>query len=241
MEQPKLRGSPEPGPSLSSITMTSRIWFITGSDTQVGKTHLTVLLANHLERRGDCFAAVKPFCSGDRSDAELIQVAQRSRLDLNAINPWHFRRPLSPSLAARWEGREVRFREGLAFLRRSARIAPRLLVEGAGGLLSPLGRDFSARELIVRLGATPLVVCPNRLGAINQSRLVFAALPRGVARRGHLILMDPQVPDESTSSNPRVLGEYLGLDRIHRLPWKPEDLSGTPSVIVRRTLDRLLD
>lgn len=221
--------------------MTSRTWFITGSNTQVGKTYLTVLLANHLERRRDDYLAVKPFCSGDRSDAELIHAAQRGRLGLDAINPWHFRRPLSPSLAAQQEGRHVTLRESLAFLRRSSRIAPRLLVEGAGGLLSPLGQDFSARELIVRLGAIPLVVCSNRLGAINQSRLVFAALPRGVACRGHLILMDPPVPDDSTSSNALVLAEYLGLDRIHRLPWKPDALSKTPSASVRRTLDRLLD
>lgn len=220
--------------------MTPRIWFITGSDTQVGKTFLTVLLANDLERRRERFVAVKPFCSGDRSDAEMIQRTQGRRLDLDAINPWHFQRPLTPSLAARQEGREVTLRLALKFLRRASQATPRLLIEGAGGLLSPLGRGFSSRELIVRLDATPLVVCSNRLGAINQSRLVFAALPRGLAHRGHLILMDPESPDESTSSNALVLAEHISPDRIHRLPWSPEGPFHPPSPQVRRTLVRLL-
>jgi dethiobiotin synthetase len=220
--------------------MTSRIWFITGSDTQVGKTFLTVLLASHLARRRERFAAVKPFCSGDRTDAELIHQAQRGGLELNAINPWHFQQPVTPSLAARQEGREVTLRMALTFLRKASIGMPRLLIEGAGGLLSPLGRGFSARELIVRLNATPLVVCPNRLGAINQSRLVFAALPTRLARRGHLVLMDPERPDASTSSNEQVLAEHLSPDRIHRLPWCANGPMTHPSGPVRRTLERLL-
>jgi dethiobiotin synthetase len=220
--------------------MTPKIWFITGSDTQVGKTFLTVLLANHLERRREPFSALKPFCSGDRSDAEQIQQAQGARLHLDAINPWHFRKPVTPSLAALQEGRNVTLRQALTFLRRASQTTSRLLVEGAGGLLSPLGTGFCARELIARLDATPLVVCPNRLGAINQSRLVFAALPRRQARHGHLILMDPEVPDESTSSNALILSDYLIADRIHRLPWIGAGPMKLPSSSVRRTLERLL-
>ncbi len=220
--------------------MPSRIWFITGSDTQVGKTFLTLLLANHLERQRDGFMAVKPFCSGDRSDAELIQQAQRRRLDLDAINPWHFRHPLTPSLAARKEGRRITLRQTLTFLHRASGATPKLLIEGAGGILSPLGVGFSARELIVDLDAIPLVVCPNRLGAINQSRLVFAALPRRSARRGHLILMDPASPDESTASNALVLAEHLPPARIHRLPWNPKAQVQKPSASIRRVLERLL-
>jgi len=220
--------------------MPPRIWFITGSDTQVGKTFLTVLLANHLERRRADFLAVKPFCSGDRSDAELIQQAQQGRLDLDAINPWHFPHPLTPSLAARKEGRRITLRQTLTFLRRASEATPKLLIEGAGGILSPLGVGFSARELIVGLDAIPLVVCPNRLGAINQSRLVFAALPKRSARRGHLILMDPASPDESAASNALVLAEHLPPGRIHRLPWDREAQSQKPSTPIRKVLERLL-
>lgn len=221
--------------------MTSRIWFITGSNTQVGKTFLTLLLANHLGRQDDAFIAVKPFCSGERSDAELIHQAQRGRIDLDAINPWHFHAPLTPSLAAQKEGRRITLRQTLSFLRRTSQTTPRLLIEGAGGLLSPLGNGFSARELIIRLDAIPLVVCPNRLGAINQARLVFTALPSRFTRRGHLILMDPQTPDDSTSSNAQVLAEHLPPNRIHRLPWIPEAPDHLPSPSVRRTLKRLLE
>lgn len=220
--------------------MTSRIWFITGSDTQVGKTFLTVLLANHLERQGDDFRAVKPFCSGDRADADLIQLAQKGRLGLDAINPWHFTNPLTPTLAARKEGRRVTLRQTLRFLQSASNATPNLLIEGAGGLLSPLGVGFSARELIVALDAIPLIVCTNRIGAINQSRLVLAALPRKSARRGHLVLMDPATPDDSTASNAGMLADHHPSDRIHRVPWNPRARTQKPTATIRRVLERLL-
>ena len=57
-----------------------------------------------------------------------------------------------------------------------------LLIEGAGGLLSPLGENFNSRDLIVALRATPIVVAQNRLGAVNQVLLTLEALPKNLRR-----------------------------------------------------------
>src|SRR3989442_15923905 len=85
--------------------MESRILFVTGTDTGVGKTILTSLLARHLRERGVAVAALKPICSGGRADARALHSSLDGTLTLDEINPWHFRAPLAAQLAARREHR----------------------------------------------------------------------------------------------------------------------------------------
>ena len=185
------------------------IYFITGTDTGVGKTVLTALLVRHLRERGVRVRAVKPFCSGGREDARVLRNAQASEVSLDEINPWHFRAPLAPLLAARREKRKVGQADALRFIRAAASRCETLLIEGAGGLLSPLGEGFDARDLIVALKARPIIVCPNRLGAVNQVRLVLAALPARVAPASKIVLMQTAGSSLATRTNPSLLKELL--------------------------------
>jgi dethiobiotin synthetase len=194
-------------------------FFITGTDTGVGKTVLTALLARHLRERGVNAAALKPVCSGGRGDARALRAAINGALTLDEINPWHFRVPIAPLLAARRERKRVTSAAVLAHVRTMQKRFDVLLVEGAGGLLSPLGGNFDSRDLIAALHATPIVVCPNRLGAVNQVLLTLAALPRSVARRARVVLMSPSKPDASTNTNGGLLAEFFGAKRILELPW----------------------
>jgi dethiobiotin synthetase len=82
-------------------------FFITGTDTGVGKTVLTALLTRHLRERGVNAVALKPVCSGDRADARALHAASAGALTLDEINPWHFRAPMAPLLAARRERKRV--------------------------------------------------------------------------------------------------------------------------------------
>jgi dethiobiotin synthetase len=195
-----------------------KTWFITGSDTGVGKTVLTSLLTRHLRASGVRVRAVKPFCSGGRDDAEALFAAQDGAIPLVEVSPWHFRAPLAPLVAARRERRRVTLAEAVEFIRRSARQCDVLLVEGAGGVLSPLGEGFSARELIAATQARPLIVCANRLGAINQALMALGALPRPAAKTAQLILSQAGGRDSSQATNVRILGELAGAGRVHALP-----------------------
>jgi dethiobiotin synthetase len=194
-------------------------FFITGTDTGVGKTVLTALLARHLRERGVSAAALKPICSGGRGDARALRAAMNGALTPDEINPWHFRAPLAPLLAARRERRRVRLADVLAHVRTMQKRFDVLLVEGAGGLLSPLGENFDSRDLIAALRATPIVVCPNRLGAVNQVLLTLAALPRSASCRARVVLMSPSKPDASTNTNVGLLAEFFDAKRIFELPW----------------------
>ena len=194
------------------------VLFITGTDTDVGKTVLTALLVRHLRERGVSAAALKPICSGGRGDARALRAAMNGALTPDEINPWHFRAPIAPLPAARRERRRVGLADVLAHVRTMQRRFDVLLVEGAGGLLSPLGENFDSRDLIAALRATPMVVCPNRLGAVNQVLLTLAALPRSASCRARVVLMSPSKPDASTSTNVSLLAEFLDAQRIFCLP-----------------------
>jgi len=194
-------------------------FFITGTDTGVGKTVLTALLTRYLRERGINAVALKPICSGGRDDARELRAAGHGVLALDEVNPWHFRAPIAPLLAARRERRRVKLSQVLAHLRAMQKRFDVLLIEGAGGLLSPLGENFDSRSLITSLRAAPIVVCPNRLGAVNQVLLTLEALPRGAAARARVVLMSPSRPDSSTAANVNLLGDYFGKKRIFPLPW----------------------
>jgi dethiobiotin synthetase len=218
-----------------------QIIFITGTDTGVGKTVLTVLLARFLRAHGVNAAALKPVCSGGRDDARALRAAMNGDLSLNEINPWSFRTPLAPLLAARRERKPLHLPAVLAHLRAMQRRFEVLLVEGAGGLLSPLGENFDSGNLIAALGATPVVVAPNRLGALNHVLLTLEALPRTAAAAAQVVLMSPQKADAAAKTNPALLEEFLKRNRVFTLPWLedflPDAALRKPSV--RRTLRAL--
>ncbi|MCX8091437.1 MAG: dethiobiotin synthase [Verrucomicrobiae bacterium] len=199
--------------------MAAHLFFVTGTDTGVGKTVFTALMTAHLREHGIRAVALKPVSSGSRRDGRILRKAAGQVLPLEEVNPWHFRAPLAPREAARRERQRVRLCQALAHIRRVAERFEVVLVEGAGGLLSPLGEDFDSRDLIVALRARTFVVCPNRLGAVNQTLLVFEALPRAAAARASVVLVSPRRPDLASRTNPKLLAERLGPGRIWIMPW----------------------
>jgi dethiobiotin synthetase len=218
--------------------------FITGTDTGVGKTVLTALLARYLCQCGVNAAVLKPICSGGRGDARMLRTALNGALTLDEINPWHFRAPIAPLLAARREHKQVKLAGVLAHVRAMQKRFEILLIEGAGGLLSPLGGNFDSRDLIAALHATPMVVCPNRLGAVNQVLLTLAALPRSASCRARVVLMSPSKPDASTNTNVGLLAEYFDGRRIFVLPQldrRPDAEIVLKDSHTRRTLRALVE
>jgi len=192
--------------------------FITGTDTGVGKTVLTALLAAFFRARGVRLAVLKPICSGGRQDARRLHAVLGGALTLDEINPWHFRAPVAPVLAAQRERKVLRLRpvlEHILWVRRRFEVT---LVEGAGGVLSPLGVDFNSRDLIRSLGAVPIIVAPNRLGVVNQLLLTVEALPAGWRAKAQVVLMMPPKPDTATATN-RGLLKQLGIRNVWQVPW----------------------
>lgn len=216
--------------------------FITGTDTGAGKTVLAALLVKFLRGRGVNAAALKPVCSGGRDDARVLRAAMNGALSLDDINPWHFRAPIAPLLAARRERRHVHLSEVLAHIRAMQRRFDALLIEGAGGLLSPLGENFDSGDLIAALGASPVVVAPNRLGAVNHILLTLEALPHSAAAGTRVGLVSPPKRDAAATTNAGLLAEFFDTKRIFTLPWLGKNFSAgevLKNPQVRRTLRAL--
>lgn len=212
--------------SISKRNIVPRIIVITATDTAIGKTVLTSLLARHLTAAGQSVIALKPLCSGGRDDARELWAASGRSLSLNEINPWHFRAPLAPVVAARKENRTVHLNDVVAHVRNVAHRYHVVLVEGAGGILSPLGEHFCTREIISALGADVIIAARNQLGVVNHVRLTVEALPVLLRPRARIALISPPRADLSARTNAALLGEFVGPQQIVTLPWlrRPEKL-----------------
>lgn len=203
----------------------SHIIFVTGTDTGAGKTLATALLLHHLRAGGVHALALKPFCSGDRGDLHLLQLLQPNLLPDEVVTPWFFRQPVAPRLGLRTRRMDVLLPQLLQHLQTIARQCEVLLVEGAGGLMAPLGEGYTALEVVGRLKCPVLLAARNRLGCINHVWLCVRALRQQKIRTGALVLMNADRPDYSSRGNATLIAEDLAPFALFSLPWLGADAS----------------
>ncbi len=224
----------------------SDIIFITGTDTGVGKTVLTALLLQQLRMNGMHALAMKPFCTGTRDDVEILRAIQGDELPERLLNPFFYAEPVAPWLAARNSGKTVRLASVISRIDEAKRRCQMLLVEGAGGLLSPLGSHFTALNLISELDCRIAVVAPNRVGCINQIALVAHALATTGLPVPKVILMEQESPDESARSNQKAIRLWKPRIPLLTLPFfrdlEPffEILKGSPGTLDKDFSKKLL-
>jgi dethiobiotin synthetase len=185
--------------------------FITGTDTGVGKTYVTAALLAELRRRGVRAAAFKPIAcgAGGRNDARIYARHMDREQPLNVINPVWLRHALAPSVAAIMERRRIDLHSVRASYQRLASVYSVVLVEGAGGLLVPIERNYYVADLARELGLPLLVVARLGLGTINHSLLtVLQAQAMGLKVKG-IILND--------TTGRRGLAEKSNVAEVPRL------------------------
>ncbi len=195
----------------------ARIIFITGTDTGVGKTVLTALLTRFLRRAGVRALAMKPFCSGSRADARLLREMQEKVLTLDEVNPFYFARPVAPS-AALGRGKDIRLDTVLAKIHALEKRCDTLLIEGSGGLMVPLGKNYRVLDLIVRLNCQVLVAGRNRLGTINHTLLTLNALEAFGVKNVNVVWMEEKKPDFSARTNVKMVQKMAPKVPIFSLP-----------------------
>lgn len=197
--------------------------FITATDTGVGKTYVTALIARALRNAGRVVGAYKPVCSGAEigvdgslswGDVATLTAAIGGRFDAERVCPLRFRAPLAPNVAAQREGAKIDFQqlcEGAHWWRGRVEI---LLVEGVGGLLCPLTARETIADLAAALRYPLLVVARLGLGTINHTLLtVEAARNRGLVVRGILLNeAEPLASLAGTEENP------VEIERRTRIP-----------------------
>ena len=198
-------------------------YFITGTDTNVGKTHFAAMLVRALRRTGENAVGFKPICCGERTDAELLAAA--SGISVNDVNPVWMRPPVAPYTAAIIEERMI----DLALIRESfARLAAAhtLVVEGAGGWLVPVERNYSMADMAVEFGLPVIVVIANRLGCINHTLLTVQAIrASGLPCAGLILNHTTQTDgDPAVVTNRSILEDILDVPILAEVAYGQTEL-----------------
>jgi dethiobiotin synthetase len=199
------------------MRMTSaRTIFVTGTDTSVGKTAVTALLLAHAQGGGVNVRALKPFSTGGTSDEALLGALQRNSLP---INFFHYAEPIAPWAAARKRGETVALNDALRPIQEQRLSCELLLVEGAGGVLTPLGHEFTAADLITELQAEVIVVAANRLGVLNHTMLTVETLRNRGLRSIRIALVEHAGADASRKTNMGDLNDLLRGIPVINIPF----------------------
>ncbi|HKU88800.1 MAG TPA: dethiobiotin synthase [Steroidobacteraceae bacterium] len=168
-------------------------YFVTGTDTGVGKTLATVSLTRALVARGLRVAVMKPVAAGTvktpegefNDDALDLLAASNVKASYEDVNPWLLQTPASPHLAARVEGVSIRHERIVGAYLRLAKDADLLLAEGAGGWLAPISATETMADVAERLALPVILVVGLRLGCLNHALLTRDAIrARGLAFGG---------------------------------------------------------
>jgi dethiobiotin synthetase len=162
----------------------SKGYFITGTDTEVGKTRVSVALLHRLQQQGLRAAGMKPVAAGceetaaglRNDDALALQAASSVALPYETLNPYALAPPIAPHLAARDAGVVIEIDRILAAYRTIAAQVDSVVVEGAGGWRVPLNDDQDMSDLAVALGLPVVLVVDIRLGCINHALLSAQAI-----------------------------------------------------------------
>ena len=187
------------------------IFFVTGTDTGVGKTYVSCLILEALRQAGRSVAAYKPVCCGDRDDAHaLLEASGRDDLPVDELNPLWLKSPAAPLAAAMIENQTVDFDDLVERGRKLAEMADCLVVEGAGGWEVPLTGKQTMADLAQALGAPVIVVIDNKLGALNHTILTVRQIAaRGLDCAGLVLNQVSDERDAASISNRIVLEQVL--------------------------------
>jgi dethiobiotin synthetase len=202
--------------------MTPQIVFVTGTDTGSGKTVLTALLLQYLRSQGVNALAMKPVCAGSRDDVHLLQSIQGNQLSDDLINPFYYKEPAAPAVAARRYKSQITIQKIIQSIDKVGKQCEMVIVEGAGGLLVPLnGRGHTWVELLKRLRCPVIVAAMNKLGAINHTLLTVDKLKStGISQISTALIntSDKSKKDISKRTNISILFKLLNKTPVIEVP-----------------------
>ncbi|MCW8917264.1 MAG: dethiobiotin synthase [Gammaproteobacteria bacterium] len=187
----------------------NRGFFITGTDTEVGKTLCTLGLMARLQQLGHTVVGMKPVASGCRetpaglrnADALLIQRQGSVMIDYDTINPYRFYPAIAPHLAAAQAGERIKVGKIVEQFIRLKRQTDCVVVEGVGGWLVPLNDEETVADLAVALQLPVILVVGLRLGCINHALLTAESIRASGCTLGGWVAncVPPEMPDYQQS------------------------------------------
>ncbi|OIJ13065.1 dethiobiotin synthase [Anaerobacillus alkalilacustris] len=200
--------------------------FITGTDTEIGKTFVTAGLAAALCERNYDVGVFKPMASGANrndplSDASILKYMANESSTLEEINPFQFNEPLAPYVAAQREGIKVSLEEVIEAWKRIRYKHEFLLVEGAGGLAVPLGENYLVSDVAKAIAFPLIIVARPNLGTINHTLLTINfAKQVGLHVLGVVINgLNERKIGVVEETSPAIIEKFSGIPVIGIIPY----------------------
>jgi len=201
-------------------------YFITGTDTNAGKTWATIALMRYFKSRGKSVVGMKPVASGclmqdgqlKNEDALLIQENASVPIDYDLINPYAYEQPVSPHIVG--VKNPVNLQRLVANFELLRNMADIIIVEGAGGWYTPLNESDAISDLAETLALPVIMVVAIRLGCINHARLTYQAIKQsGVGCAGWIaVCTDPDLL--SRDENIQTIKIALDAPLLGILPYR---------------------
>jgi len=223
--------------------------FVTGTDTEIGKTFVTAGIAGALEARGVDVGVAKPMMSGAKredpdSDAALLKQLSGDQNGLEVINPFQFDEAVSPYIAAKRQGVRITLEELVRSFEAVRESHDFYLMEGAGGLMAPMGEGYHNGHIAREINFPLIIIARPGLGTVNHTLLTIdKARSMGLAISGVIIngvrAGERSIPERT---NPQLIEEFSGVPVLGEVPWLAEN---NPQKLIRSIeehvdLDRLL-
>lgn len=200
-------------------------WFLTGTDTEVGKTFTACVLLHAARRQGLSALAMKPVAAGidgegDNDDVRRLMAASSVSAPRELVNPCCFAAAVAPHIAAAEEGRRIDIGALRSAFARLSTLADFIVVEGVGGFRVPLDDAHDTADLAQALALPVLLVVGLRLGCLNHALLTAEAIRTRGLRLGGWIAnrIDPDMP--RWQENVAALESRLGMAPLGVLPWQ---------------------
>ena len=233
-----LRSPPPPG----SAPAQPRGIFLIGTDTGVGKTTVGVGILALARARGFAPVPFKPVETGAAPEPQdairLRSAAARDTLPIEIVCPYAFSPPVAPALAAEQASTRLTLAQIIAAARRAAALGDFLLVESAGGVLSPYSEDLTSADVAAALGLPLLLIARNALGTINHTALAIAELRRrGLPLTGVLFVDTTPLSTPDRAHNPRLVRALTGVRVLGTLPFLPVPTSDGLAAALRANVD----
>ena len=200
--------------------------FLTGTDTGVGKTFTAVQLVRAGRAAGLRCAGFKPICCGDRDDAQQLLAASSEGLTIDELNPVWLKTPAAPFSASLIEQVEIDDQQLIENLRALEERFDTVVVEGVGGWLVPIRKDFFVADLAALMKLPVLVVAMNRLGCLNHTILtVRSVVAHGLTCAGVVLNSPEGFLDIASATNADILRQILDVPIVSSLPTEGAGLS----------------
>jgi dethiobiotin synthetase len=217
--------------------------FITGTDTDVGKTLVAAAIADWFRRRNHRVAVCKPIATGCvrrreglvSEDAEFLAHHADAKFPLNTICPQRFAEPLAPAIAAERAKQPIEWNAIDSAIQSMSKQADILIVEGVGGLLVPIAPKIMLLDMIAWLGLPAIIVARAGLGTINHALLTVGALrSAGIPIAGVVLnRYPPETPPAAEETNPRAIEKWGKVPILCLIPeFKGPAIPHLPAEVV---------